>query len=58
MSMITKEDIDNTILLLGDKELGYPFLPPPNMARFGKPIHKNKSKQRRARRKSQRTNRK
>lgn len=56
--MITKEDIDNTFLLWEDTELGYPFPQPPNMARFGKPIHKNKSKQRRARRKSQRTNRK
>lgn len=56
--MIMKKDLDNTFLLLGDKELGYSFLSMPIIERFGKPIHKNKSKQRRARRKSQRTNRK
>ena len=54
---MNKEDLDNTFLLWGDKELGYPFLSMPIIERFGKPTHKNKSKQRRARRKSQRSNR-
>ena len=55
---MTQEELSKTFLGLGSGELGLPFLPPPNMARFGKPIHKNKSKQRRARRKSHRANRK
>lgn len=53
-----QEELSKTFLGLGSGELGYPFLSMPNIERFGKPIHKNKSKQRRARRKSQRTNRK
>lgn len=55
---MTQDELSKTFVGLGSGELGLLFLPPPNMARFGKPIHKNKSKQRRARRKSQRTNRK
>lgn len=55
---MTQEELDNTCLLWGDKEFGSPCFLPPNIARFGKPIHKGKSKQRRERRKSQRRNRK
>lgn len=54
---MNEEELSKTFLGLGSGELGLPFLPPPNMARFGKPTHKNKSKQRRERRKSQRSNR-
>ena len=57
MSM-TQEELSKTFLGIGSGELGLPFLSMPNIEIFGKPIHKNKSKQRRARRKSQRTNRK
>ena len=52
-----KSKLDNYYLLWGDKPLGDASFLPADIARFGKPIHKNKSKQRRARRKSQRNNR-
>lgn len=55
---MTQEELSKTFLGIGSGELGLPFLSMPNIEIFGKPIHKNKSKQRRARRKSQRTNRK
>lgn len=55
---MTQEKLSKTFLRLGSGELGLSFLSIPNIKRFGKPIHKNKSKQRRKRRKSQRRNRK
>ena len=54
---MNQEELSKTFLGLGSGELGLPFLSMPNIERFGKPIHKNKSEQRRERRKSQRSNR-
>lgn len=54
---MTQDELSKTFLGLGSGELGLPFLSMPNIERFGKPIHKKKSKQRRERRKSQRSNR-